>query len=278
MSRPGTDPDGVVLWTRLAPEPLAPTDSAGCRPRAPGRLAGRHRPAIHKVVRAGLPGHPELAHSVHIEVSGLLPGATTGTASAPATSPALSRRPAPPRARAAPGRQVGLASCQSSLGPYAAYRTMPEKDLDLVVHVGDYIYERSSDETLATSGSTTPVQASRDLRAAHAAFPFVVTFDDHEVENNWAADVSRTDGEASNERQRFLAAGERLSGLLRAPPAAAAQRPAGPDLRLHRRLDYGTLATFHVLDTRQYRSDQLTDAFPEGRRTPGQRPLADLPR
>jgi alkaline phosphatase D len=93
----------------------------------------------------------------------------------------------------------------------------------------------------------------------------VVTFDDHEIENNWADDISQPDREESNGRERFLRLrANAFQAYYEHLPLRLPQRPTGPDMLLHRRLDYGSLATFHVLDTRQYRSDQLTEAFPAG--------------
>ena len=268
-------PDGVVLWTRLAPEPLAPDGLGGMPARTVEVLwQVATDPEMRDVIKAGAEtATPELAHSVHPEVRGLLPGRDywyrfrVGAE----TSPVGHTRTAP-----APGtaRNVtfALASCQSlpGNGRYAAYRTMREEDLDLVVHVGDYTYERRDDESLASFRTNhARHKLSPDLRAAHAAFPFVVTFDDHEIENNWAANISQPDNEPSNEPGRFLQLrANAFQAYYEHLPLRLPQRPHGPDMTLHRRVDYGALATFHVLDTRQYRSDQLTEAFPGGPQDP----------
>lgn len=268
-------PDGVVLWTRLAPDPLA-MDGMGGMPAK--QLAVSWQVATDRgfkdVVRAGTEtATPELAHSVHAEVSGLLPGreyfyrfragdqtsrvGRTRTAPAPGSTPDQVR--------------FALASCQAwAGGRYAAYRAMAAEDLDLVVHVGDYVYERSDDESLADFRfNHARYKTSPDLQAAHAAFAFVVTFDDHEIENNWAAGISQPDGEPSNEPSRFLQLrANAFQAYYEHLPLRRPQRPDGPDMLLHRGLEYGTLASFHVLDTRQYRSDQLTEAFPGGPQHP----------
>ncbi len=268
-------PDGVVLWTRLAPDPLAPDGLGGMPDRqlqVGWQVATDER--FTQVVRAGSArATPELAHSVHVEVSGLRPGRDywyrfrAGNQLSP-----VGRTRTAPAAGSTPDRiSFGLASCQAWVGgPYAAYRTMAREDLDLVVHVGDYVYERRNDETLADFRvNHATYKTSRDLQAAHAAFPFVLTFDDHEVENNWAAGISQPDNEASNEPSRFLRLrANAFQAYYEHLPLRLPQRPSGPDIRMHRRLDYGTLATFHVLDTRQYRSDQLNDAFPDGPQDP----------
>jgi len=270
-------PDGFVLWTRLAPDPLA-ADGKGGMPanQVPVTWQVATDPEMRDVVKAGnVRATPELAHSVHPEVSGLQPsrdywyrfrvGDAVSTIGHARTAPAAGSTPA----------QVifALASCQS-LPPssrYAAYRAMLNDDLDLVVHVGDYTYERRNDETLADFRTNhARYKLSPDLQAAHAQFPFVVTFDDHEIENNWADGISQPDNEPSNEPARFTQLrANAFQAYYEHLPLRLPQRPYGPDMLLHRRLDYGTLATFHVLDTRQYRSDQLTEAFPGGPLHPG---------
>ncbi len=268
-------PDGVVLWTRLAPKPLA-ADGLGGMPPYQLEVSWQVAtdPAFATVVRAGTEtAAPELAHSVHAEVTGLEPGREYyyRFRAGKETSPVGRTRTAP-AAGSTPARvSFALASCQAwAGGRYAAYRTMAEEDLDLVVHVGDYTYEGRDHESLADFRlNHAKYKSSPDLQAAHAAFAFVLTFDDHEVENNWAGAVSQPDGEASNDPQRFLQLrANAFQAYYEHLPLRRPQRPSGPDIRLHRRLDYGSLATFHVLDTRQYRSDQLTEAFPGGPQHP----------
>ena len=151
---------------------------------------------------------------------------------------------------------------------------MAEQDLDLVVHLGDYIYEGIHATTARSQlapelawPEPTDLSSYRnryalykldpDLQAAHAAFPFVVTWDDHEVENNYASDISQIDTEPDQDREVFR---QRRAAAYKAwyehMPVRASLQPAGPDLLLYRRLRFGDLADFNVLDTRQYRSDQ----------------------
>ncbi len=268
-------PDGVVLWTRLAPDPLAADGQGGMPPKQlPVSWQVATDSKFKKVVRSGsATATPELGHSVHVEVDGLRArhdyfyrfraGGQISPTGRTRTAPA---------AGSAPGQvSFALASCQAwAGGRYAAYRTMAEEDLDLVVHVGDYTYEGRNDESLADFRvNQAKYKTSPDLQAAHAAFPFVVTFDDHEVENNWAAGVSQPDDEASNDPARFMRLrANAFQAYYEHLPLRRPQRPSGPDMLLHRRLDYGRLASFHVLDTRQYRSDQLTEAFPAGPQHP----------
>ncbi|MGH3332489.1 MAG: alkaline phosphatase D family protein [Nocardioidaceae bacterium] len=264
-------PDGVVLWTRLAPDPLAADGLGGMPPsQLPVNWQVATDPQFKNVVKAGTEAAtPELGHSVHAEVTGLLPGRDYyyRFRAGNQISPVGRTRTAPPAGSTADRISFALASCQAWVGGrYGAYRAMAQEDLDLVVHVGDYTYERRDDETLADFRTNhAKHKTSPDLQAAHAAFPFVVTFDDHEIENNWAAGISQPDNEPSNEPSRFLQLrANAFQAYYEHLPLRRPQRPTGPDIRLHRRLDYGRLASFHVLDTRQYRSDQLTEAFPAG--------------
>lgn len=264
-------PDGVVLWTRLAPEPLAP-DGLGGMPRyvVPVRWEVATDPAFRRVVRRGTErAVPELAHSVHVEVAGLRPSrdywyrfTVAGLASRVGRT-----RTAPAEGTLPSELKFAVASCQAWVGGrYAGYRTMAQEDLDLVVHVGDYTYERPGDETLVDFRTNHALyKTSTDLQDAHAAFPFVVTFDDHEVENNWAANVSQPDDEASNDPVRFRRLrANAFQAYYEHLPLRRPQRPDGARIRLHRRLNYGRLVRFHVLDTRQYRSPQLNAEFPSG--------------
>jgi len=92
-----------------------------------------------------------------------------------------------------------------------------------------------------------------DLQAAHASCPWIVTWDDHEVDNDYADDRP----EDGMERAPFL---ERRAAAYRAyyehMPLPLRMRPEGPAMRIHTHLDWGRLARFQILDTRQYRSWQ----------------------
>src|SRR4051812_11426094 len=70
------DPDGFVLWTRLAPVPLA-EDGLGGMPSRPVPVAWEVAADEHfrRIVRRGVAvARPASAHTVHIELDGLLPG------------------------------------------------------------------------------------------------------------------------------------------------------------------------------------------------------------
>jgi alkaline phosphatase D len=277
-------PDGVVLWTRLAPDPLA-VDGRGGMPDRTVDVAWQvaEDEGFARVVQWGrVPATPELGHSVHAEVTGLQPGweyfyrfRVGGD-----ISPVGRARTAP-----APGAPVdelvfAFASCQCWYeGYYTAYRHMAAEDLDFVVHLGDYQYEYSVgdsagvrnmqlDSSFQREAVTLPEYRNRyaltkldaDLQAAHAAFTWIQTWDDHEVENNWAGEVAETDGDGFPDddpaffRERKAAA---FQAHYEHMPLRLPQRPSGPSTQLYRRLGFGGLLDLHVLDTRSFRSDQV---------------------
>jgi alkaline phosphatase D len=264
--------DSVVLWTRLAPAPLEPFGGLEYKKYAVLWEVATDD-GFRRVVRRGTAvAFPEYAHSVHVDVRGLQPGreyfyrfrlrdqvspvGRTKTAPATGTAPLA----------------FAFASCQAYPdGFYTAYRHMAAEDLDLVVHLGDYLYEYPLRAFGGARGQDLPPQfdretvtlddyrgryalykSDRDLQAAHAAFPWIVTFDDHETENNWADEVSENNEPAAEFLVRranaFRAYWEHMP--LRLP------QPSGIDMPLYRRFTFGDLAEFNVLDTRQYRSDQ----------------------
>ncbi|MDW5330143.1 alkaline phosphatase D family protein [Plantactinospora sp. KLBMP9567] len=258
--------DSVVLWTRLAPDPLDAVD--GGMPAEPVRVRWEvaRDPGFRHLVRTGeVTALPESAHAVHVVVPHLSPdrwywyrfrvGEATSRVGRTRTLPA-------------PGAKVdhlrfAFASCQSwAGGPYPAYRDMAEQELDFVVHLGDYIYETTDGSLTEFRRLHALYKTSPDLRAAHARFPFILTWDDHEVQNNYAGPVAGAagDGRPFLERRAngYQAYHEHL-------PLRPEQRPDGPDMLLYRRFDFGRLARFSVLDTRQYRSDQ---ALGDGRKEP----------
>lgn len=269
-------PSGMVLWTRLAPDPLALDGSGGVAPRPVAvRWEVAEDEAFSRVVQRGLEvTRPETGHTVHAEVDGLRAGREYfyRFRAESEISPVGRTRTAPAPGSTTPLR-LGFASCSMfEHGYFTAYRHMAEDDLDLMIHLGDYIYEHGPSEFRSPTGNVRPFanghirtladyrirhaqyRTDPDLQAAHGAAPWIVTWDDHEVDNNWADEVPEADGQT---REAFLA---RRAAALQAywenMPLRRSAFPVGIDLPLHRRLAWGSLAAFHVLDTRQYRSDQ----------------------
>ncbi|MFR0352567.1 alkaline phosphatase D family protein [Streptomyces sediminimaris] len=266
-------PDGIVLWTRLAPDPL---NGGGMPDRAvevEWELAEDER--FRKRVRRGsAQARPEYGHSVHVDVRGLRPDrAYWYRFRAGGQVSDTGRTRTAPHAHARNGfLRVALASCQNwQHGYFTPYADMVEQDPDFVLFVGDYIYESapSSAGPRRHEGTGEPYtleqyrnryaqyRSDPDLLRMHASAPWVVTFDDHEVDNDWAGEVPQDP--AKQPHDAFVA---RLTAAFQAyyehMPVRATAIPSGPHIRMYRRLEFGRLVRLNVLDTRQYRSDQAT--------------------
>src|SRR5690606_17198521 len=189
-------PDSVILWTRLAPDPLA-EDGLGGMPDKPvdvqWQLAADER--FRDVVASGtVRARPDRAHSVHVEAGGLRPGAQYfyRFRAEGEISPVGRTKTAP-----APGSRLdsfafAFASCQSyTHGHYTAQAHLAEEDLDLVAFLGAYIYEtgeageigrphapaRETESLADYRIRHAQYKTDTDLQAAHAAFPWAVVFD-----------------------------------------------------------------------------------------------------
>jgi alkaline phosphatase D len=280
-------PDSVVLWTRLMlPSRLETIDS----PAVPVRWEVADDEGFHRVVASGeASALAQLGHSVHVEAGGLQPDRwyhyrfMAGEAVSP-----VGRTRTLPSPGAAVGRlRLSYASCQRwEHGHYAAWRHMLAEELDLVMFLGDYIYEypnaTAAIRSFPTLGWVQTLGEYRDrhalhrsdphLQAMHAACPWLMTWDDHEVQNDYAG---RQEGDGfplgmnavADFAARRAAAHQayyehmplRASEFARALAGGA---NAGA-LRLHARYRFGQLADLHLLDTRQYRDPQVCS--PRGR-------------
>ena len=270
-------PDGMVLWTRIAPKPEDDDGGMG-RQIVPVRWEIATDEAMRDVAASGsAEAAPEWGHSVHVETRGLAPDRpywyrfSTGAAQSP-----IGRTRTAPAADVLPARlRFAFASCQQyEQGYYGAYRYIVADEPDLIAFLGDYIYEKSWGTRHVrrhTGGEPYTLDDYRvryalyksdpDLQAAHRACPWIVTWDDHEVDNDYANDESE-DGQP---RERFLA---RRAAAYRAyyenMPLPARMRPDGPNMKIYTRVDWGRLARFHLLDDRQYRSHEVCSKRPDG--------------
>ncbi|MER5996575.1 alkaline phosphatase D family protein [Streptomyces viridosporus] len=265
--------DGIVLWTRLAPDPL---NGGGMPDRTvPVEWQLATDAGFKGIVRRGTArARPAYGHSVHVDVRGLRPGTTYWFRfrAGGQLSPVGRTRTAPAPHSAGGRLRVALASCQNwQHGYFTPYADMREQDPDVVVFVGDYIYESTPSATGVRrhEGTGEPYglaqyrnryaqyRSDPDLAAMHAHAPFVVTFDDHEVDNDFAGEIPQDPGKQPHDA--FVA---RLTAAYQAyyehMPVRATAVPNGPHIRMYRRLEFGRLARLNVLDTRQYRSDQAT--------------------
>lgn len=260
-------PASVVLWTRLAPDPL----NGGGMPEAPVALrweiAADAR--FSKIVDRGeVAATPQFAHAVHVSARGLEPSrwywyrfmagdavSTTGrTRTAPAADDVRGKL------------AFAIASCQHyEHGLYAAYRDMAQQPLDFVVHVGDYIYESSwgrRDRVVREHHSPEPYTLAEyrnryaqykldpHLQAAHAACPWLVTWDDHEVDNDYARDRSQDLDPVDAFLLRRAAAYQAYYEHMPLPPGTWT---GGPEMKIYGTHALGNLARIQLLDMRQYR-------------------------
>lgn len=260
--------DGFVIWTRLAPKPL----EGGGMPTENVEVAWQiaNDEGMTNVVAKGTAvASRELAHSIHVEVQGLAPGRWYWYQfqAAGEVSP-KGRARTSPKADETPDRlRFAFASCQHfETGLFTAYQHMVKEDLDLIAHLGDYIYEGAGREKLIRQHVGPKLHTLDDyrnryaqyrsdafLQAAHAHCPWLVTWDDHEFENNYAGLIPEkpVDMAAFQVRRAYA-----YQAWYEHMPVRMAQMPKGPDLLLYRQVHFGRLANFSILDSRQYRTDQ----------------------
>ncbi len=261
-------PDGFVIWTRLAPDPL----NGGGMPPVPARVRWElfADETLRQVVKRGTAiASPTLAHAVHVEVTGLAPDrwywyrfSTDDAVSAVGRGRTL------PHADAAVSRlRFAFASCQHyEQGYFTALRHLAREDVAVIFHLGDYIYESP-----ARDGRTrrhlgpelftlddyrnryAQYKCDPDLQAAHAACPWVVTWDDHEVSDNYAGPTLRLGRSDEGFLRRRAAA---YQAYYEHMPLRPGWLTHGPVAQLFRGFRCGALASFFVLDTRQYRTVQ----------------------
>lgn len=267
-------PDGVVLWTRLIPEF--------------DELSGN---SLHEKVivsyelysDAGLRQRVQSdrvatdaarAHSVHVAVRGLRPDRPYWYRffCGDAVSPVGRTRTAPAADAVVPRLRLALASCQHyEQGWFAAHREIAREALDFVLFVGDYIYEGSNPAHKVapgvrehTGGVPRTLDGYRqryalykrdpDLQAAHAAHPWVVTWDDHEVVNDYAGEQDARGMSGAEFLRRRAAA---YQAYFEHMPLRLGPEPAGSaDMKIHDQMVWGQLAELWTLDCRQYRSPQ----------------------
>ncbi|QOV89188.1 alkaline phosphatase D family protein [Humisphaera borealis] len=267
------DPSSLVLWTRLAPSPLEP--DGGMPPKmveVSWELA--EDDAFKKIVRKGTTiATPQLGHSVHVEPRGLSPDRWYWYRfrAADAVSP-VGRTRTMPQATASPEKlKFAFASCQHyETGLFTAYEQMARDDLDLVFHLGDYIYEGAATKGKVRAHIGREIETLGEYRVRHSLYrsdpllhgmhatcPWFVTWDDHEFDNNCAGHISEQKHvDPVDFLVRRAAAYQAYYEMM---PLRAACLPNGPNMRLYRRSSFGRLADFAVLDTRQYRTDQPND-------------------
>ncbi len=224
---------------------------------------------------------PAHAHAVHVDATGLEPGREYfyRFLAGDEESPVGRTRTAPAERASARRLRVAFASCQDyEDGYYAAHRHLADEDVAAVLWLGDYIYEGAPGagvrqhegpevmDLAAYRRRYGTYKADPDLQAAHLAHPWVVTWDDHETDNNYADDHADRDAVPPEAFRRRRAAAYRAwweHQPVRLPP------PRGPDYEIYRRLAFGDLINAHVVDTRQHRTNQPCNAASDIGSCPG---------
>ena len=265
----------LVLWTRLVAPAVQAAGLGATAVPVTWQLA--HDTQFSRLAASGVAhATPALGHSVHVEVSGLEPdrayfyrfisGAATSTTGHTRTFPS-------PEAEVKRLR-LAYASCQQwGNGYYGAYRHMLTENLDFVLFLGDYIYEYPSSRPLEVrptpGGWITTLEGYRDryalhksdpdLQAIHAAYPWLITWDDHEVQNDYAGTHEGLSGTPvidfmARRRAAYQAFYENMP-VTRASFKNIIAGHSG-EARVYGSVAYGKLATLYTLDDRQYRDVQ----------------------
>ena len=305
--------DSMVLWTRLHLPGLIGVGLG--RDPVTVRWELAHDDQFSRIVQSGQANaSPELAHSVHVEVTGLEADRwyfyrfMVGNFVSPTGRTRTFPKPDAPVARL----RLGYASCQKwEDGYFSAWRHMREENLDAVMFLGDYIYEypaKNSKVRSPTGGWVLSLDDYRqryalykgeaDLQAMHAACPWLMTWDDHEVQNDYAglqagyssaADPSLPVNFLARRAAAYQAYYEHMpirasaltQGLAGLVNAAGKGDGSGAEMRIYSRLQYGRLASLYLLDARQYKDPQVCnkgDALGSSRVNPATCPQWNDPR
>ena len=264
--------DRVILWTRCDPRPGTSkvTWEIGTDPK------------LRRVLRRGtVTTSAATDHTVKVDVTGLRPSTTYWyrfTVSGKA-SPIGRTKTAPGATQVLDRIRIGLVSCSNWTGGYfSAYRHLANQpDIDLILHVGDYIYEYGNGADLYGPGPAigrahdpgvemvtldhyrrrhAQYKTDPDLRLLHQRLPFVVTWDDHESANDaWQGGAeNHGDDDYQPEGDWQARRGAALKAYFEWMPV----RPVSAgSTQLYRSFSYGSLADLIVLDLRQDRDEQV---------------------
>jgi len=278
------EPDNILIWTRLT----APLDYLGSdiTPDLPAQTVHwevAHDARFHRPVAQGqATAQAEWGHALHIQVNGLAPdrwyfyrfrcgdafSATGRCRTAPALGADVRRL------------RLAFASCQRwEHGFYTAWADAARAEPDLVLFLGDYIYEYAQPARAEGLARTQPLRTARSLQdyrdryalhksdahlqAAHAACNWSLIWDDHEVENDYAGQQGQ--GDEARFLARRMAAWQAFYENL--PLRANALQRSFQGLSLYRSLQWGRLARLHLLDGRQFRD--LQACRPPGKASTG---------
>ncbi len=262
-------PDGFVIHTRLAPQP---EEGGGMPPiNVEVGFEVATDETMKQVVRRGVTvATPQLGHSVHVELHGLPPdrwywyrfaaGEARSRVGRARTTPPVGSKPA--------RLDFACVSCNHfEHGLFTGFDHMSRETIDLVIHLGDYIYEYAGIDGRVRKHSGPEIttldhyrnrygqyQSDPHLQAAHAHCPWLVTWDDHEFDNDYATFHSEQPNVVAAEFMKRRA--NAYQAYYEHMPLRRTSIPTGPFMQLFRRVPFGRLADFAILDTRQYRTPQ----------------------
>lgn len=268
--------DGFVIWTRLAPRPLEIGHGMPSAPVPVKWEVASDRGFATVVQKGEAVARPELAHAVHVEITGLEPDREYFYRfNAGRERTATGRAKTAPAAGAATTQvRFGVVGCQAyEQGFYTAHRKASEEGLDFIYCYGDYIYEGRGSRTYTGSGGTmenprqhfggeiyslgdyrrryAQYKMDTDLQASHASTAWFCTWDDHEIDNNWTAALDQ-DGTAP---EVFLLRRQAAAqAYYEHMPLRRSSFPRGAEMQLYRHATWGDLLDLNFLDTRQYRT------------------------
>ncbi|MCY7396548.1 MAG: alkaline phosphatase D family protein [Nocardioides sp.] len=280
-------PTQVVIWTRVTPIATA-TPGSGVGPTVVGRWEVAKDKRFTKIVRGGpFTTSAGRDHTIKVDVTGLDPATWYFYRfSVPKHRSPVGRTRTAPALDATPENlRFGVVSCANlRAGFFSAYRALAARDdLDAIVHLGDYLYEYGPGEyglgpddidvrphvpahEMISLGDYRQRHAQYkqdpDLQAAHLRYPWIITWDDHEVTNDaWAGGAeSHTQGAEGDYLARRTWAHRAYDEWM--PVRMSSTAKVGDGTRLYRRFQFGQLAELSMLDLRTYRSEQVKTALP----------------
>ncbi len=272
-------PTSVVLWTRVTPSPDAtPGSGRGDRVEVGWEVATDE--SFSRIVRRGRTRTgTERDHTVKVDATGLEPGRhyVYRFRCGGVTSPTGRTATAPSEAASPDRLRFGVVSCANwEAGHFSAYRHLADRgDLDLVLHLGDYLYEYATGEYGAGARTVRAHEPAHetstladyrvrhgqyktdpDLQRLHAAVPWVTTWDDHESADNAWADGAPEHDPRTQGSWRSRAAVARRAYDEWMPIRLSGSSALGDGTRIYRHLRFGALADLRMLDLRTYRSEQ----------------------
>ncbi|MFF6997094.1 alkaline phosphatase D family protein [Streptomyces sp. NPDC008313] len=268
-------PDGILLWTRVTPDPDATPGSGRGRDTEVSWTVATDKAFTTIVAKGTTTASAATDHTVKADIRGLEPAtdyffrfSAGGT-----DSPVARTRTAPAADAAVTGMRFGVVSCANwEAGYFAPYRHLAARgDLDAWLHLGDYIYEYKSGEYTARGTVVRPhapaheiltladyrtrhgrYKTDPDLQALHHKAPVVAIWDDHEfADNAWSGGaVNHTEGAEGTWSARQAAAKQAYFEWMPVRPAIEGTT--------YRRLRFGKLADLSLLDLRSFRSQQAS--------------------